>query len=293
MGLAARASLGVSTAAAVGGALLAGYYWSSGAVPRGSGGVGSAAMRRDQRLESAALAVLPPVDVAQRTSAVRRPKLLSDAEINQLLSAVERMRRHGAGRYARDANGVQQLGTAPWETLFLHTDGGFATQCAQLRQKLLDEAKSVDREQGWGLLDDREASCGPIRFRTVEYHEVTRAGALPNPEHFDGGSLVTIDVMLQRPGVDFEGGEFTTKEHDGSTTQHTFERGDATFFVSHKYHSVQPVTQGRRAVLVCELWHGPERTCAHRCLQRCGECGYSARSATAERLVRGETPDLY
>ena len=53
-----------------------------------------------------------------------------------------------------------------------------------------------------------QASAGPVRFRTVEYHEVTAGGALPDPGHFDGGSLVTVDVMLRRPGVDFEGGGF-------------------------------------------------------------------------------------
>lgn len=274
--------------------VLAGYAWSSRGGGDGSGGDAvRPVQQQDERWESAALTALPPLDVAQRTRAVRRPRLLSEAEIEELLRAVECMRRDGAGRYARDASGVQQLGAAPWETVYLHTDGGFGRHCAGLRQKLLDEARAVDREQGWGLLRDREASCGPIRFRTAEYHEVTVDGALPNPRHFDGGSLVTIDVMLERPGVDFEGGAFTTEEEDGSVTEHTFERGDATFFVSHKYHSVQPVTAGRRAVLVCELWHGPERSCAHRCLQRTGECDYTAAAANAERLLKGETPDLY
>ena len=260
----------------------------------------------EERWERAALAVLPPPPTAQLTRVARRPGLISDAEIDALLVAVEQMQ-PTAGRFARDAQGVPQLGSAPWETTYLHTDGGFERLCAPLRQKLLDAAIAVDAEEGWGLLTPREASCGPIRFRTVEYHEVQAHGALPDPTHFDGGSLVTIDVMLANPCAsaedgdgrggreegDFEGGRFVTVEADGSLTAHRFERGDAIFFVSHKYHSVQPVTRGRRAVLVAELWHGPERRCAHRCEQRTGECGYSTSEANAERLLKGETPDLY
>ena len=323
---------GLAAAAAT---IFAGYLWQM----RNSGGGGllgtpppletagsAAALAQVERWEDAALAVLPDVEVAQRTSAVRRPQLLSDTDIDELLTSVGKMRKT-AGRFGRDAIGIQQLGSAPWETLYLHTAGGFPALCAPLRQKLIDAAKAVDLEQGWGLLKGREGSCGPIQFRTVEYHEVTAEGALPDPHHYDGGSLVslatptipsvysslslsdmslsrgscwlfwsgqvTIDIMLQRPGVDFEGGNFTTEEPDGTATIHKFEKGDATFFVSHKYHSVQPVTRGRRAVLVCELWHGPERDCAHRCSKRVGHCDYSVASANADRLLKAQTPDLY
>ena len=58
-------------------------------------------------------------------------------------------------------------------------------------------------------------------------------------------------------------------------TPQRFEKGDALFFCSHKYHNVEPVTRGRRMVLVAELWVGPEKECAHRCLTAADECGYS------------------
>ena len=48
------------------------------------------------------------------------------------------------------------------------------------------------------------------------------------------------------------------RQPDGSLLQHTFERGDALVFLSHKYHSVSPVTAGTRQVLVSELWQGTE-----------------------------------
>ena len=72
-----------------------------------------------------------------------------------------------------------------------------------------------------------------------------------------------------------------------------FQRGDALFFVSHKYHSVDPVVEGTRRVLICELWHGPERRCAHRCLQRRDQCDYSRGQARMELMVKGAVPDIY
>jgi hypothetical protein len=47
-----------------------------------------------------------------------------------------------------------------------------------------------------------------------------------------------------------------------------------------------PVTAGRRAVLVAELWHGPERDCAHRCTKRVGACGVT-REVSHYGLERG------
>ena len=100
--------------------------------------------------ERAALAVLPPPPTAQLTRVARRPGLISDAEIEALLAAVEQMQ-PTAGRFARDAQGVPQLGSAPWETTYLHTDGGFERLCAPLRQKLLDAAIAVDADRQRGL----------------------------------------------------------------------------------------------------------------------------------------------
>ena len=54
-----------------------------------------------------------------------------------------------------------------------------------------------------------------------------------------------------------------------------FGYGDAVVFPSHKYHNVEPVTRGRRVVLVAELWEGPEKECAHRCLSADDKCEFS------------------
>ena len=62
------------------------------------------------------------------------------------------------------------------------------------------------------------------------------------------------------------------EEEEEYDQRHCLERGDALVFVSHKFHSVSPVTTGCRRVLVAELWHGPARECGHRCMARAGEC---------------------
>ena len=41
--------------------------------------------------------------------------------------------------------------------------------------------------------------------RVAEYHEVQVGGALPDPQHQDLGSILTLDIMLSQPGLDFEG----------------------------------------------------------------------------------------
>jgi hypothetical protein len=78
--------------------------------------------------------------------------------------------------------------------------------------------------------------------------------------------------MLTKPGVDFEGGNFvapvaknTRTESGINPSEHVFGKGDAIFFVSHKFHNILPVTSGKRIVLVAELWEGAEKESPHRC----------------------------
>jgi len=134
--------------------------------------------------------------------------------------------------------------------------------------RMLDAMRAADADH-FGVLE--ETTRHKLHLRSAEYHEVLPTGALPTPKHLDYGSLVTIDLMLSSTG-DFEGGAYTTLEADGSMLQHTFERGDALIFQSHKYHCVSPVTSGRRNVLVAELWEGLPRPCPQRCSDPWGAC---------------------
>ena len=136
-----------------------------------------------------------------------------------------------------------------------------------------------------------DRATSPVVPRCVEYHTVEPGGSLPFPTHYDAGSLVTIDVMLSDTS-EFEGGSFGTLECDGELHMHAFEKGDAVVFVSHKYHCVQPVTAGRRQVLVMELWEGEERECAHRCEKHTGYCGHSVRQSFWRRAMSDLASDL-
>ena len=124
--------------------------------------------------------------------------------------------------------------------------------------RLLQAACTADSSQGWQLLpqchvpdQERGLAAGSANLRTVEVHEYVPGAQLFSSLHNDHGSLITMDVMLSGPGS-FGGGEFTTMLPTLQT--HPLEAGDALIFVSHKYHGVQPVLQGRRRVLVLELW---------------------------------------
>ena len=104
-----------------------------------------------------------------------------------------------------------------------------------------------------------------ISLRSAEYHTVLAEGGLPMHAHADYGSLVTMDLMLSDTS-EFEGGVFQTREEDGELLSHTFERGDALVFLSHKHHGVSAVTAGRRNIMVCEFWEA----CRGR-VQRCDQ----------------------
>lgn len=159
-----------------------------------------------------------------------------------------------------------------WATHFLHAGGTFNRGAPELLNKLMDAACHADASDGgWGLLRELR-DPERLQARCVEHHIVGPGGCLPDPHHSDEGSLLTIDVMLSRPGVDFEGGEFCTLEGVGEMREHEFSQGDALVFVSHKCHSVKRVRSGQREVLVMEIWEGEERHCNHRCDRHWGPC---------------------
>jgi len=200
---------------------------------------------------------------AQRSSVVRIPQFLSTSEIERIHEAASET---ASIEGQQDIHKRQGAPEGTWSTVFFNHH--LAALLPELHQRLLDTARTTDAA-AWKLLDDERHS---LNFRCVEYHVVSEGGGIPMPKHHDFGSLLTMDVMLSDPSSDFSGGTFCTLESDGRMQTHSFEQGDLLIFQSHKYHCVQPLSSGKRRVLVAEIWEGLPRRCSRRCNTPWGPC---------------------
>lgn len=255
-------------------------------------------------------ALLPSADAAQQLSAVRAPKFLSNEEV-ELIIQFEEEHKLELGHTRRDGSGQRKL-DSPWATSYLHTN--FAAQEGKIGpivNKLVKKALEISKAEKWEFISEQNRSL--IGIRVIEMHKVYAGGSLAHIRHCDNGSIVTIDVMLAEDS-DYSGGEFTTLEYkpghissnkissnskllgircpDEVLTCHTFQRGDMMVFPSHKYHCVQPVVRGCRKVMVMELWYGEDRSCAHRCMQPTGVCGYTLGQSYLENLIKVAPPEV-
>ena len=199
---------------------------------------------------------------AQNGQVVRVPSFLSPREICKLREAAESQ---DAPR--QDIHKRQGAPEGSWFTVFLNHR--LRLLLPAVHDRMFEAAREADVD-AWQLLDSKRHD---IAMRCVEFHSVTTGGGIPMKQHHDYGSLLTLDIMLSEPGSDFEGGDFCTVAPDGSTLKpQQFEAGDLLIFNSHQYHCVQPVTSGRRQVLVSEIWEGLERRCVRRCNVPWGPC---------------------
>eukprot|EP00629_Pelagomonadales_sp_RCC1024_P009292 CAMPEP_0119278796 /NCGR_PEP_ID=MMETSP1329-20130426/19722_1 /TAXON_ID=114041 /ORGANISM="Genus nov. species nov., Strain RCC1024" /LENGTH=210 /DNA_ID=CAMNT_0007279323 /DNA_START=113 /DNA_END=742 /DNA_ORIENTATION=+ len=203
--------------------------------------------------QARARAALVDRAAAQRLPAIRVPGWATRADLESIdaLGAAHE-RAHGAPVEARTA----------WRTQYLNAAGLARREAPELLDRLAALAKEIDAEHFGGRAAATNARC-------VELHACGPGASLNDPRHFDSGSVVTVDVMLEEADA---GGHFETLEADGSLLRHPFQRGDAVVFPSYKYHSVSRVEEGLRRVLVMELWHGDEKLCNHRCTVARGDC---------------------
>ncbi|KAG8470340.1 hypothetical protein KFE25_008761 [Diacronema lutheri] len=205
--------------------------------------------------------------------------LLSPAEIAELHRVATELSCPAATEY----RGGRGDGSTAWRVLYVHAGGAFQARLPATHAKLRAAAVEADHAGGWGILSGLAPSQWAVRC--AEYHTMARSPGLSDPSHFDEGSLVTVDVMLSRPGVDHDGGAFCTRESDGTDRiwgRGSWDQGDALVFVSHKPHFVSPVTAGVRQVLVVEFWRGEGRVCPHRCCTPLpGACTLTLDSARA------------
>jgi hypothetical protein len=194
---------------------------------------------------------------AQRTQAVRVKGLLSQADIDGIHRLGQAIQCERADATIDRSAWGQPSGT--WLVTFLNTAGAFESMLPELHSRIRDTALAVDQAY-WnvteGILD--------VNYRVVEYHTMHSSldgqptgGGLHTKRHCDQGSLITIDILLTDPS-EIVGGVLQTLEVNEQLLNHTWERGDALIFLSHKYHCVSKLTRGTRQVLVSELWQGTE-----------------------------------
>jgi hypothetical protein len=205
------------------------------------------------RLQERPLHLLSVAD-AQATKVVRLPGLLDDDEMAALRELAEAAALADPGCVS-DRSGWStdaDRGDAPpvWTVVFLQAECRLQTLLPALTRKLYAAVRAADGAH-WNVTRGVEH----VSIRCAEYHTMRVGGGLADPEHYDYGSLLTLDVMLSDE-ASFDGGGFRTLEADGSLAPHAFARGDALLFVSHKPHCVAPVTRGVRHVLVVEFWEG-------------------------------------
>jgi hypothetical protein len=230
-----------------------------------------------------------PLDEAQKTKVVRHRKFLSTADIREVLDVVYRS---DLAAYTSNYNEDQdERGIPVHTTTYLQTRGLFHKRLSWLQHRIRQLVKSTCAQQGWPF--DLQ-NGGILNVRVAEYHEMRVGGSLSHIEHYDIGSIITVDIMLQtaQEGALFqtlEAPETTQEGHGNSNMKpvggtqetpaanlktHEFTQGDALVFVSHKYHSVTPLVRGSRKVLVVEYWHGRRRRCGHRCDKPFGICTF-------------------
>jgi len=213
------------------------------------------------------------VEKARRSSVHRIPEFLSRSEIEALKSAAETVSTELklAGKPGvHDLAYRQATAKGTWSTVFINHR--LREMLPELHDRLFSAARETDVAHSWGLLHDDNAEGPSLNFRVAELHRVQPGGGLRKANHIDHGSLITLDLMLSEPGVDFHDGLLQTLEADGTMASHTFELGDLLLFQSHKFHSVTPVTAGTRCVCVLEIWEGLPRRCPRRCTDPWGAC---------------------
>lgn len=135
----------------------------------------------------------------------------------------------------------------------------FGNNASHIVTKLLDFAKHAWEVGNWsGIGGPLEAITGGVdslSIRMIEHWEYEPGSGLFDPLHYDVNSVLTIVALLSPPSA-FEGGAFQTNESNGEMLVHSLQQGDVICFVSHKYHSITPITKGTRKTLVMELWQG-------------------------------------
>lgn len=238
------------------------------------------------------------VHLAQNTVVSYTRDFVSIRERDEILAVVSRCQLPiYTSNYSED---VDTTGNPIHTTMYMQTNNIFETKLKWLHRRIVNLVTKVNNANDWGF--DINAKT-LLNVRVAEYHEMFERGSLSDSQHYDIGSIITVDIMLEeaKRGALFQTlesvstnmrsctqGEDICKDTDNtlinivrnedkvktSLKHHPFHVGDALVFVSHKYHCVSELLEGRRKVLVVELWSGKKRTCGHRCDDPMSKCTF-------------------
>jgi len=180
---------------------------------------------------------------------------LSENDMAEIRSIAHRASSDTALRGNRSF-GVDGVDGVSHQTLFLHSLIGRG----RLRRRLEDLAIEADKLAGWGLL---QSSVPTARCLEVLNYEGARED-YPVDWHVDGGTLVTMVVMLSLEGS-FDGGVIEMRDGNHITGNGlVIERydnlrpGDLVAWRGWTPHRATAVTRGRREVFAAEWWLGEE-----------------------------------
>ena len=222
---------------------------------------------------------------AQHSNVVNIRGFIGEAEREEILRVIRSCNLESYT--SNDKEDINEFGEAIHTTMYLQTGNIFGAKLDWLKQKITRLVVKINQRESWGF----NLTCrNTFNVRVAEYHNMRKGGSLPDIQHYDIGSIITVDIMLQEAT---QGGKFVTLE---STAQrksslkkvpglppalkgcllkpHDFAVGDILVFVSHKFHCVSEVQEGTRKVLVIEFWNGQQRQCGHRCDRRFGRCRF-------------------
>jgi len=134
--------------------------------------------------------------------------------------------------------------------LYLHRKNLFGKTFPDIYEKICSLIWDADPNL-WNISERKV----PLYVRCIEYHDYDHEGGidrLDNYEHRDGGSVYTLDILLDDPS-EYDGGMLSLLQGENHIDC-ALQKGDAVIFPSHKVHNVSRVSNGRRRVLIFEFW---------------------------------------
>ena len=128
---------------------------------------------------------------AQRTKVIRKAEFLCQEEILNIMYYIKKL---NLPMYTNNPlEDINRDGLPVHCTSYLNTNNLFSILFPPLRQKVLSLIQQVNVHQGWGF----DTASSRWNIRVVEFHKMDVGGSLLTPNHYDIGSLITVDIMLE------------------------------------------------------------------------------------------------